>query len=251
MPTYSGSYDFSLQRDQIVTNALQLIHAIDGGSAATGDTLTDAVTRLNLMLKHWQNDGLQLWTVEELDYGNTEGLTAGVYKYTMGVGEMINTKGRPEEIIDVYRRKKDTLVKVPLIRNARQKYYHLSDEDVQGFPTQWYLDRQLIPVLRIWPAPNQDFQDNYQLVILYQQPFDDMDSSTDNLLFPQSWELAVVWGLASLLATEYGLPMTERQYIETKAKEIKQQALDWNWEYGSIFFVTDPRSQYSAWRKRG
>ena len=137
----SGSYDFTLNRDQIVTRALQLLQVLPGGTSATGDQLTDAVTQLNLILKAFQNEGMNLWAIQKKTFDNGDGLTAGVYSYTIGTSGTIATSGRPEDIVDMYYQDATTLAKVPMIKLTRQEYYALPDEDQSGTPTQYYFDK--------------------------------------------------------------------------------------------------------------
>jgi hypothetical protein len=61
----SGSIDFNLTRNDIITDALKLIGAIEAGETATGEDLNDGARALNKMAKAWQADGLQLWKTEQ------------------------------------------------------------------------------------------------------------------------------------------------------------------------------------------
>ena len=67
-----------------------------------------------------------------------------------------------------------------------------------------------------------------------------MDSATDTLAFPQSWELSIVWQLASQLSTEYGLPIQERQWITSQAEKYKAIAMSWDTEHESVYFQPNP-----------
>lgn len=57
----SGSVDFSTSRDSIIDFALKKIGVVAEGGAATANQVTDAAVELNMMVKNWQIDGLQLW----------------------------------------------------------------------------------------------------------------------------------------------------------------------------------------------
>lgn len=63
--TTSGSVDFSMQRDDIITFALKKISVLPTGGTATTNQKADAATELNMMVKHMQIDGLQLWTKKQ------------------------------------------------------------------------------------------------------------------------------------------------------------------------------------------
>ena len=64
--TTSGSFDWTLSRDQIIKAALQKLGVVQSGDGndPTAQQITDASLALNLMVKSWQNKGVFLWTVE-------------------------------------------------------------------------------------------------------------------------------------------------------------------------------------------
>ena len=234
----SNSFDFTLNRDALITRALKMIGAISSAQTPTTSEMSDGSLALNLMLKAWQADGLQLWTVTQVSQTPVQ----GDYKLTFGPSGDITVTGQPVELIEVYRRETSTVVDVPLARLARKDYWTLSDKDSEGTPVQFYFDTQInddLSNLYIWPAADANFAANNTIEILYQKPFDDMDSSTDNLAFPQTWELAVVYGLAHLLAVEYGLPTTDRRALQQEAMLEKKRVMDWDTEHSSMFITPE------------
>jgi hypothetical protein len=76
----SGSYDFSLNRNEIITEALSFIGAIAIGETPTDAEMSDGSRTLNMMIKAWQAEGVGLWLNQEvtlfLEYGETS--------YTLG-----------------------------------------------------------------------------------------------------------------------------------------------------------------------
>lgn len=57
----SGSYDFSLDRDGLISKAYTMVGAVAIGEDPTSDELTEGGKTLNLMLKGWQTEGIALW----------------------------------------------------------------------------------------------------------------------------------------------------------------------------------------------
>lgn len=62
----SGSFDFSLNRNEIITEALRNIAVLADGATATAAQISDGQRRLNMMLKAWRNRGISLPLYQEL-----------------------------------------------------------------------------------------------------------------------------------------------------------------------------------------
>lgn len=65
MPTLSGSVDFNQTRNAIVADALILLGAIEEGETPGAEANTYAVRQLERMVKHWQGQGIHLWSRRE------------------------------------------------------------------------------------------------------------------------------------------------------------------------------------------
>lgn len=57
----SGSVDFSVDRDDIIETALKKLNVIATGASANANQLADGAIELNMIVKHLQTKGLQLW----------------------------------------------------------------------------------------------------------------------------------------------------------------------------------------------
>jgi len=62
----SGSVNYTLNRDQIITAALRKLRVIDPRLSVDSQDITDGAQALNLMIKSWQLDGVFLWLNEEI-----------------------------------------------------------------------------------------------------------------------------------------------------------------------------------------
>lgn len=62
----SGSIDFSVSRDDIITEALEQMGVLGEGQSPSADQLTSMSRTLNMMVKAWQADGLNLFAVQKL-----------------------------------------------------------------------------------------------------------------------------------------------------------------------------------------
>lgn len=61
----SGSVDFSVSRDDIITEALQYCGVLADGETPDATQLTSCSRTLNLMVKSWINKGAGLWVVQK------------------------------------------------------------------------------------------------------------------------------------------------------------------------------------------
>jgi hypothetical protein len=61
----SGSYDFSVSRDDLIKDAMLEIGALEDGESPTASETTDCARRLNMMVKSWIVHGYHLWCVQD------------------------------------------------------------------------------------------------------------------------------------------------------------------------------------------
>lgn len=62
----SGSIDYSVTRDDIITEALEQLGVLAEGDSPNASQLTSCGRTLNMMVKLWQADGLNLFVLEKL-----------------------------------------------------------------------------------------------------------------------------------------------------------------------------------------
>ena len=89
-------------------------------------------------------------------------------------------------------------------------------------------------VFHLFPVPSTVEQSANTIKYVCQIPFEDFDASTDNPDFPQEWYDALTYGLATRLAPEYGVPATDRKMLWQEMTIIKQDALNFGLEEGSL-----------------
>ncbi len=154
-----------------------------------------------------------------------------VYTYTT----IINY---PWRIIEMWHRdsgNNDT----PLFRISREEYVDLSTKSSTGQPTQYFYDRQLNNgFLHIWPTAS-NLKD--RIYFYFHREVEDFDAATDNPDFPKHYHRALVYGLAAELAPEYGVPIQIANNIEAKAQILKQEAMGYDIEYGSVYIGVENR----------
>lgn len=62
----SGNYGLTPTRDEFLTGALRIVGAIDAGDTnIDSELISQAASKLNALLKHWQSCGIEIWTTGE------------------------------------------------------------------------------------------------------------------------------------------------------------------------------------------
>ena len=236
--TTSNSTDFSVSRDDIIKRALRLLGVLAQGETPSTDQVTEAALALNGLVKAWQADGMPLWAIKSYNVP----LTATVASYRIGIGQAIPTP-KPLKIVQAYNHNISSSVDVPMRILTRQEYNMLGNKTSSGNPIQVFYDPQnSYGDLYVFPVPTATEAASNVITIHYQRPFEDFDASTDTPDFPQEWYDAITYGLATRLAPEYGIPSTDRRTLWQEMLTIKQDALNFGLEEGSLYFGREMRS---------
>lgn len=228
----SGSYSFTVNRDQLIKSSLRLLGVGHRGEPIIADEINDANMALNIMLKAWQADGLHLWKREEM----TLPLLAGVAEYTLGpTGNVVMQ--RPLRIVECVRRDVTANnIDVPLNKLSLQEYYKLSNKFFTGIPVSYVYDPQLDNgKFTIWQVPDATIVARYDIVIVYLFPMEDMINTQDDFDCPTEWLEAIKYGLAVRLADEYGIDAPQQYLLMKKFQDIYEKALQWDNEDVSIY----------------
>lgn len=235
--TISGSYDFTLTRNQIITGALRLLGVVAQGVTPDSNQISDASEALNVLTKAWMAEGLPVWVIKKTSFS----LTASTTSYRMGPSQTVNIQ-KPLKIYQAWLRDTTTSVDTPLYQITQQQYNTLSNKTSTGTPTQFYAEHLLDYVdFYVFPTADSTTVSGKTCHVVYQAPSSDFDSSGDTPDFPQEWLRALKWGLAAEIALEYGYPPKDRQEILAMAEKFKQDALAFTQEEGSLFFQIDRR----------
>lgn len=234
----SGSTDFSVSRDDIIKRALRLVGALAQGETPTTNQTTEAATALNGLVKAWQADGMPLWAIKSYNIP----LVSGTKEYTIGLTKMVNTP-KPLKVIQAFNHNTSTNIDIPIRIITKQEYNILGNKTSSGNPIQVYYEPlNDYGILHVFPVPSTVEQSANIITIYYQRPFEDFDASADTPDFPQEWYDAITYGLATRLAPEYGLDAASRKLLWQEMTIVKQDALNFGLEEGSLYFQRDFRS---------
>lgn len=171
----SGSRNFELDVADYVEEAFERC----GLEVRTGYDLKSAKRSLNLMLAEWANRGLNQWTITQ----RSQALVSGTGNYTL-TNDVI-------DILSVVVRRGGT--DYTLERISRADYLNIPTKTTEGRSSQFFLDRQIAPELKLWPVP-----DNSTDVVYYDAltRMDDADTVVNTLEVPFRFYPCLAAGLA-------------------------------------------------------
>jgi len=234
----SGSTDFSSSRDTIIKGALRKVGALAQGQTPTTNDVNDAAEALNNLAKAWMADGMPLWKLETYDFS----LTDAVNTYRIGTGQTLATD-KPQKIIQAWIRETSSGLDTPLKMETLYDYNRLSNKSSTGRPIQLtYHPQRTFGDIYIYPTPDATIAAAFDVFIRYQAPYEDFDAAGNEPDFPQEWFQALIYGLAYVLAPEYGIPIQERNVLREDMLMFKAEALSGSSEEGSMFI--QPRADF-------
>jgi hypothetical protein len=216
----SGSKDFELDVSDYIEEAFERC----GKEMRTGYDLKTAKRSLNLLFADWANRGLNQWTIQQV----TATLTQGVSDITVGADTI--------DILSIVVRRDNTDYGIQ--RLSRDDYINIPNKTQQSRSSQWFLDRLISPVLKLWPVP-----DNSTDQIIYNRlvRLDDADSATDTLQIPFRFYPALAAGLAYYIAIKKAPDRI--QLLKSLYEEEMQRAMDEDRDRASFNIV--PSLAYS------
>lgn len=212
------SFGYGTQNDDLILEAFERIG--QDGSTITPVRAISALRSLNLMFTDWANNGPNLFAVEQLDFP----LVVGTSQYSL-----------PQDTVDtlqvvVQDPTSGTVQDLIIARVSRAEWFALPDKTQTGQrPTQYYLERTVIPVMFLWPVPaNSGFILKYYRMRMLQN-IGTVNQTPD---VANRWLEAVCAGLAARLAVKYApdrlqvlQPIADKMYANATAEDAERVTL--------------------------
>ena len=200
----SGSSDFEPDVADYIEEAFERC----GLEVRTGYDLKTARRSLNLMFADWANRGLNQWTIAQRNF------TVAQNDGSIDLGADVI------DILSVVIRRSGT--DYGLARISRDDYLNIPTKHTSGRPTQFFVDRQINPSLKIWPLP-----DNSTDVVYYDAliRIDDADTYTNTVQIPFRFYPALAAGLAYYISIKRAtdrVPMLKSIYEEEITRAIDE-----------------------------
>jgi len=217
--TLSSSKDFELDVADYIEEAFERC----GLEARTGYDLKTAKRSLNLLFADWANRGLNQWTIKQRNFT----VTSGDGETDLGADVI--------DILSLVVRRSGT--DYALSRISRDEYLSIPTKTTTGRPTQFFVDRQITPNLKLWPLP-----DNSTDVVIYDAltRMDDADTYVNTVDMPFRFYPCLAAGLAYYIAMKRA---PERlQILKPIYEEEMNRAMDEDRDRASFRVAPDLRN---------
>jgi hypothetical protein len=200
--TTSGSKNFELDVSDYIEEAFERC----GVEVRTGYDLKTAKRSLNLLLADWANRGLNQWTIKQ----TTVTCVSGTADYTLDADTI--------DILSVVVRRDNTDYGIE--RLSRDEYLNIPDKTSTGRPSQFFLDRQITPVLKVWTTPENSTD---QLIFDRLVRIDDADTFTNTMEVPFRFYPCLAAGLAYYISIKKAPNRT--QFLKAIYEEEFERAM--------------------------
>lgn len=183
--TTSGTKTFELDVAEYIEEAYERC----GIEVKTGYDQRTARRSLNLVLADWANRGLNQWTIEN----ESLLMVPGQHAYTMSpttidfiqsVCRMPTGQGTQSQS------------DITMERVSREYYNNIPNKLTRGRPVQYFVDRQISPVVYFWPTPNTA----YTIILTKLVRLDDASAGINTMEMPFRFYPCLAAGLAYYLA---------------------------------------------------
>jgi hypothetical protein len=229
----SGTYSFTMTRDDIIAGALRLVGAYDPSESIPQEDITTCAVALNLLVKDLARNELPLWCVVDVPVP----LLTGVAAYSLSAASGTTL---PLRVLDCYIRDavgNDTSITV----ESRYDYDAQGSKSQPGVPNQVYYDPQLgAGMLYVYNVP---VDDTYTLHAVIQRQIQDFNLATDTPDFPQEAFRLLKWCLADEISLEYQTPAGMRQEIAARATYLRENYAASLQEQVSVTFAPSMRTR--------
>lgn len=179
----SGSTNFELDVSDYIEEAFERC----GLEVRTGYDLKTAKRSMNLLFADWANRGLNRWTINQ----DTVSLVAGTSTYNLDANTI--------DILSAVVRQNagaSNQSDIQVDRVSRDVFLNIPNKLSQARPVQFYVDRSITPVLKVWPTPDQSYTFVYDRL----KRIEDADTMTNTVEVPFRFYPCLAAGLAYYLS---------------------------------------------------
>ena len=183
--TTSGTKTFELDVSDYIEEAFERC----GIEVRTGYDQRTARRSLNLLLADWANRGLNQWTIKQ----ETFTLVAGTSSYALAASDIDVIQSIIRTTTGAGESQQYDLT---MERVSREYYTNIPNKLTQGRPVQLFVDRQITPVMYVWPTPDQ----TYYMLVNKLVRMDDASAGVNTMQLPFRFYPCLAAGLAYYIA---------------------------------------------------
>jgi len=224
----SGTTTFDLSIEEIIQEAYERC----GMATTSGYSLRSARTSLNLLFAEWANRGIHLWKVSL----NENLLVSGQAEYAVDgsvsdvLEAFVSTTGAGANTVNTQ--------DVALSKIDRSAYSALPNKLAVGQPSQYYVDRQEIPKIYLYQAPDLNTYTYLKYYVI--KRIEDAGAYTDDADIVFRFLPCMVAGLAYYLAMKNSPELVQQNKLIYE--DQLKRALDEDGQRASTFIT--PQSFY-------
>jgi len=217
--TTSGTYNFSMDIDEVIQEASEMI----GGEQTLGNEPKSARRSINLLLQDWQNRGVLLWTANTTEVT----VSASVTSYALTSSTI--------DALEVVVNRDDT--DIQLERVSMEEYLKIPNKGQTGRPTQYSIRRDRTnPTLYVWPIPENSTDILKIEQVRYLQ--DVNKSAVQTADISRRFLPCLTTGLAYYMAIKRsGVEGGRIQFLKQEYEELLSRAMDEDKERASLHIV--------------
>ena len=203
----SGTYNFNLDIDEVIQEAMEMI----GGESTLGHEPASARRSINLMLRDWQNRGILLWTTSV----SSITVIASTGDYSLA--------GSTLDALEVVLNRDDT--DIQLNRLSSEEYLLIPNKTQTGRPMQYSIRRgRDNPVMSVWPLPENST--DVLKVEIFSELQDVNRSATQNADIPKRFLPCLTMGLSYYMSMKRAnVDPTRIQMLKANYEETLSRAL--------------------------
>ena len=215
----SGSYDFSLDIDEVIEEAMEMI----GGEQTLGQEPKSARRSINLLLQDWQNRGILLWTADTTAVSVSTSVTAyALTSSTIDVTEAVLSRSD---------------IDLQIERITMEEYLKIPRKGQTGRPSQYAVRRGKNNVsVFLWPVPENNTDILKLEQVRYLQDVDKSAGQTADI--SRRFIPCLTAGLAYYMSMKRpGVQAGRMQFIKQEYEDRLMRAMHEDRERASAYFL--------------
>ena len=163
------------------------------GSFTIGETITGGTSGTTASIITKPTTTSMTLTIPTGDFTATETITgsSSAATTTVTANPNLNDVKATVDVLEVVIRRDNSDISISRIN--RQDYLNIPNKDLQGRPSQYFVDRLIAPTITLWASPENNTD---QLIYYRVKRIEDADAATNNAQVPFRFLPCLVAGLA-------------------------------------------------------